>query len=310
VTGISITSNVLVKGHYGDYSIVDASPALSGNVVLPPGTTIPTDPTHPSHTFTGTNGPDLLPGAGHSNVGNDTLYGLGGNDRLAGGLGNDKLFGGSGNDLLMGGTGADKLDGGVGIDGAYYANSKAGVSVSLLAGTGSGGDAARDALNNIEQVTGSGHNDRLTGNNASNNLVGLAGNDVVNGVGGDDRLTGGPGSDTLVGGLGNDMFVFNTTPGGENVDHITDFHNGSGNNDRIGLSHNIFAGIGSVTGQLQSKYFHAGTAAQDANDRIIYDSHSGKLYYDADGNGAHAQVPFAVLDHHPAGVTASDFGVL
>src|SRR5262245_17327509 len=41
VTGISITNNVIVEGHYGDYSIVDASPAISGNVVFPPGTTVP-----------------------------------------------------------------------------------------------------------------------------------------------------------------------------------------------------------------------------------------------------------------------------
>jgi beta-glucanase (GH16 family) len=45
VTGISITNNVIVKGHYGDYSIVDASPTMSGNVVFPAGTTVPNDPT-------------------------------------------------------------------------------------------------------------------------------------------------------------------------------------------------------------------------------------------------------------------------
>jgi glycosyl hydrolase family 16/Big-like domain-containing protein len=47
VTGISITNNVIVKGQYGDYSIVSASPAISGNVVYPAGTTVPTDPTSP-----------------------------------------------------------------------------------------------------------------------------------------------------------------------------------------------------------------------------------------------------------------------
>ena len=48
VTGISITNNVIVKGHYGDFSIVDASPTISGNVVYAAGTTVPTDPTSPT----------------------------------------------------------------------------------------------------------------------------------------------------------------------------------------------------------------------------------------------------------------------
>jgi hypothetical protein len=37
VTRVSITDNVLVQGHYGYYSIVDASPTLADNVELPPG---------------------------------------------------------------------------------------------------------------------------------------------------------------------------------------------------------------------------------------------------------------------------------
>jgi Ca2+-binding RTX toxin-like protein len=36
-----------------------------------------------------------------------------------------------------------------------------------------------------------------------------------------------------------------------------------------------------------------GTAAQDANDRIIYANISGALYYDSDGAGGNAQVQFA-----------------
>lgn len=216
------------------------------------------------------------PASRTSNDGSDTLYGFGGNDRLLGGLGNDQLFGGSGNDVLIGGAGADKLSGAVGIDSAYDANSKAGVSVSLLAGTGAGGGAAGDVLNSIELVTGSAHNNRLTGNSVSNTLVGLAGNDTLNGIGGNDRLTGALAATGWVGGSGNDMFVFNTKSGNGNVDHITDFYHIS-NNDQIGLSHTVFVGTGSVPGQIQSKHFHAGSAAQDANDRIIYDSHSGQV---------------------------------
>ena len=36
--------------------------------------------------------------------------------------------------------------------------------------------------------------------------------------------------------------------------------------------------------------------ATDANDRVLYDTNGGQLYYDADGNGAGARVLFAILD--------------
>jgi serralysin len=38
-----------------------------------------------------------------------------------------------------------------------------------------------------------------------------------------------------------------------------------------------------------------GTAALEANDRIIYDSNTGALFYDDDGVGGNAQVQFATL---------------
>jgi Ca2+-binding RTX toxin-like protein len=49
------------------------------------------------------------------------------------------------------------------------------------------------------------------------------------------------------------------------------------------------------------------TDAGDANDRIIYDSASGNLYYDADGTGAgSSSTLFATLTGAPA-ITAGDF---
>lgn len=40
--------------------------------------------------------------------------------------------------------------------------------------------------------------------------------------------------------------------------------------------------------------FALGTAANHANDRLIYDQGSANIYYDADGNGAGAAVLFAI----------------
>ena len=53
-------------------------------------------------------------------------------------------------------------------------------------------------------------------------------------------------------------------------------------------------GIGS-SGTLDAAAFHAGTAAADANDRIIYNSATGEIFYDSDGTGAAAQVLFATV---------------
>jgi len=119
----------------------------------------------------------------------DVLRGLGGDDML---------FGGSGNDRLNGGPGADTLIGGPGIDTADYSSSAAGVSVSLLSGLGSGGDAQKDTLGGIGNIVGSAQVDILTGDGGANAIDGQAGNDRLNGGTGSDTLAGGPGADTFV----------------------------------------------------------------------------------------------------------------
>ena len=63
-------------------------------------------------------------------------------------------------------------------------------------------------------------------------------------------------------------------------------------------------------GALPAGAFVTGTAAGDADDRIIYDAATGVLYYNSDGTGAAAAVLFAVLDTQPANITANDFLVI
>src|SRR5205085_5133120 len=136
----------------------------------------------------------------------------------------------------------------------------------------------------------------LTGNELGQTIYGNNGANI---------LDGGAGADTLYGLGGADSFAFTSALGGGNVDHVVDFAGGS---DKLALDDAIFAGIG-TPGAFNANAFFAGTAAHDADDRIIYDAATGNLYYDADGNGVGAQVLFAVLDNH-AVVTASDFSVI
>ncbi|MGO4128344.1 beta strand repeat-containing protein [Inquilinus sp. YAF38] len=109
---------------------------------------------------------------------------------------NDTLVGTAGNDTLRGGIGADHIDGLAGIDAADYSTSAAAVKVTLVSGTGTGGDAQGDVLVGIENLTGSGLDDNLTGSAGVNTLDGGNGNDILEGRGGADVLIGGAGIDT------------------------------------------------------------------------------------------------------------------
>ena len=204
--------------------------------------------------LTGGEGTDYLYGAGgddtlHGGAGADTLYGGAGADTLNGDAGDDWLYGGAGDDVLTGGAGADRLDGGDGFDTVSYAGSAAAVTVNLLDGVHTGGDAAGDTLIDIEHVIGSDHNDSLTASDNGNTLTGGAGADTLTGGTGQDRLDGGDGTDTLIGGDGDDTliggagadtltggagadkFVLNQSAAAGDTDTITDFNSVDG--DRI-----------------------------------------------------------------------------
>ncbi|PCG14153.1 MULTISPECIES: cadherin domain-containing protein [Sphingomonas] len=127
----------------------------------------------------------------------ERVIGSAGNDTLTGDAAVNALLAGAGDDMLTGGAGADVLDGGAGSDTASYAGSAAGVTVSLAAGTGTGGDAQGDTLTRIEHLVGSALADTLTGDAGGNRLTGGAGDDVLAGLGGADVLDGGTGSDTV-----------------------------------------------------------------------------------------------------------------
>jgi len=166
---------------------------------------------------------------------NDILTGDAGSNRLWGNGGDDEIHGGAGNDILEGFSGADILDGGDGIDQAVYVNSNTvGITVNLLSGLGTGGNAEGDTYVSIENILGTEFDDNLYGNSSDNSLDGSWGNDVIYGEGGGDWLEGSLGNDVLFGGDGDDILN-----GGDGDDNMhgevgADLLDGGAGNDTIG----------------------------------------------------------------------------
>jgi Ca2+-binding RTX toxin-like protein len=253
------------------------------------------------------------------------LDGGAGDDTLEGRRGDDTLVGGSGDDTLDGGAGNDRLRGGAGNDTAVY-NSGADVTVSLLLDTEQDTGEGLDTLTGIENLTGGSGDDHLLGDHQANRLDGSAGDDTLRGRGGDDtlvggagddrleggagndRLLGGRGTDTLLGGDGDDVFVFATALGNNNVDRIVGFDAAA---DTIALDNAIFAAL--AEGPLDASAFQSGPggAALTADVRIVFDTSTGALWYDADGSGGVAGRQFAelALPGLSGPVTHGDFDV-
>jgi uncharacterized delta-60 repeat protein len=280
--------------------------------------------------------------------GNDLMFGNGGNDRVSGGSGNDLLVGGAGNDKLNGGAGADTfgytvgdgadtIRGGSGADRLVIGGSVADDSLTVRVSCGAITQMAGGSVNSVENVSldllagadtlsYAGTSQAVTVNLATGtatgftsiagveNVLGGTGNDHLTGDGNANSLTGGSGKDTLAGGLGNDVldggrgadtFLFDTTAGAGNVDTILNF---STANDTIRLDQSFYSALS--TGTLATSDFQTGTAALDATDRIIFDSGTGALLYDADGTGATSAVQFATLIGVTGTLTAADFFIV
>jgi serralysin len=297
-----------------------------------------------SSTITGTEGNDSLTGT----PGNDTIDGLGGNDTIDGVGGNDLIIGGAGDDLLFGRDNPhapednqDTLDGGLGDD-TYDLRNASGSSdaltlidagghdtvlatgvwtlaagfedLTLTGGFSEGGIGTGNDLDNVIRLDGGSFDSfSASGEGGNDTLLGGGGTDVISGGDGDDRIETGDDDtevDWLTGDAGADSFVFRAQPADNFfADRVTDMASGS---DRLVLDGNAFTAIG-LSGRFDTgdARFHAaaGGAAHDADDRVIYDTANGDLWYDADGSGAGAAIRFAVLEGAP-GLQATDLEVI
>lgn len=207
------------------------------------------------------------------------------------------LMGNSGNNRLVGRGGEDVMIGGAGDD-IYHVNSP---GDEVVEAPGGGNDSILSSIS-IDLTATEVENARLigrfgldlSGNEAANILEGNTRGNLIRGAGGNDILTSG---------AGRDSFLFDTALGPGNVDRITDFAVGE---DSIQLASAIFGGS---PGALSADAFVIGSAAADAGDRILYESTSGALFFDADGSGGGAAVQFATLTPGLA-LSAADFLVI
>ncbi|HWI83302.1 cadherin-like domain-containing protein, partial [Ramlibacter sp.] len=168
---------------------------------------------------------------------------------------------------------------------------------SLITGTNAGNTVAGTVATGDDVIYGQGGGDLVFAG---------SGDDTVFGQNGDDEIHGGAGNDVLAGGGNNDSFQFDTALDAlTNVDTITDFVSGA---DSIVLE-NTGAGLFNAlaAGALAPAAFTSG--AVTASTRIIYDTATGWLSYDADGSGAGAAVHFATLVGAPA-LAAASFTVI
>jgi Ca2+-binding RTX toxin-like protein len=203
-----------------------------------------------------------------------------------------------------GGPGVDQLLGRGGNDIYIVRNVNTTITESSGGGTAdrvtAGVDFRLASDDNIEQMrtvnSGATTGIDLTGNALSQTMIGNAG---------DNSLNGGAGNDTMTGSGGADRFVFSTALASSNVDRITDFTSA----DFIVLDDAVFTGL--ATGALAASRFIAsasGLATTSAH-RVTYDTTSGELFFDADGNASGARVRVAILEGAPT-LTAADILVI
>jgi Ca2+-binding RTX toxin-like protein len=217
-------------------------------------------------------------------------------------IGNEQrnfIWGNQGNNVIDGREGADVMVGFAGDDFYYVDNTGDLVIEEAGGGTDLVATFASYTLNaNVENLQAA----NIHGNAA----LSLGGNELNNTIwanNGANFIAAGAGNDTIYSNDGADQILFNTALGANNVDRLEDFSSGT---DKILLDNSVFTAL--ADGALPASAFVMGTAAADADDRIIWNNVDGSIYYDADGNGAGAAVLFAV--DPIGGVTAADFLVV
>jgi len=214
----------------------------------------------------------------------NTLTGAAGNDRLIGGVGNDTMKGGVGNDTYVIDVATDVI--------TELANEGTDTVESSLTFSLTAANVENLTLIGSSSING-------TGNTLNNIVVGNSGINILN---------GGAGNDTLTGGAGADNFLFDAALNATtNKDVLSDFNVVD---DTIRIENAIFTKFTTVGALAAGNFvFGSNAVALDSNDYLIYNTTTGTLSYDADGNGAGAKVDFVTLTGIPV-LTTADFTIV
>jgi Ca2+-binding RTX toxin-like protein len=165
-------------------------------------------------------------------------------------------------------------------------------------GTNGDSEAFNFMLLTAKQVIGSKGDDTmagvaklLIGGEGDDTIISSFGDKTVKGEAGNDTIIAGSGNDSLYGGKGRDIFAFTDVTDG--VDRIRDF---SSKKDKFGFDDGSFKALG---GTIEATEFFVGEDALTADQHIIYDGQSGKLYWDEDGVGGVDKILLARLTDSP-----------
>jgi Ca2+-binding RTX toxin-like protein len=158
-----------------------------------------------------------------------------------------------------------------------------------------------------DNLSGADGDDELLGEEGADTLYGGNGTDTLNGGDGNDILSGGLGADVLEGGAGDDTFIFDVAPASGIVDEIVDFGIGS---DTISISAGAF-GSGLTAGGAITLIANADPSSDGVGTGsvFLYNTSTGSLYFDSDGQGINAAVQFASLSNIPT-LTASNISIV
>jgi Ca2+-binding RTX toxin-like protein len=178
-----------------------------------------------------------------------------------------------------------------------------------------------------DTVTGGAGNDELWGEGGFELWSG-DGDDLISGGAGNDTLFGNQGNDTLAGGPGRDRIdlafsdplgdpesgadtvLFAEAPSSASRDTIVGFQAGI---DELAFNNETHANLGAAgdfaAGDARFYAAAGATGGHDATDRVVYDTASGNVWYDADGLGGAAAQLVATLQGAPA-LSASDITVV
>ena len=247
----------------------------------------------------------------------NVLKGNGQANVLDGGAGADEMRGAGGGDTYVvndpgdrvietsQGPAIDTVQSSIGYTLGLYLENLTLTGAAAIDGTGNSADNAITGNSAANLLSGGGGDDALSGAGGGDTLAGGDGDDTLAGGDGDDTLSGGRGNDSLEGGSGADGFRFDRPlDAAANVDAILDFNPAE---DTIFLlRNNLFSAL--PKGALAAAAFRQGDTALDGDDRILYDSATGEIFYDADGSGVGAAILFATVDPGTA-LTAADFVV-